>query len=64
MDEGLADSDPDPTSSWGDVSITQKLTLGQKRALKIKQQAESGIPPRGFGGGKSSNQFTVIVSFL
>jgi hypothetical protein len=57
------DSDPDPTSSWGGVTITKKLTQGQKRALKSKRQVELGIPPRGFRGGKPSNWFTVIMNF-
>ena len=58
---GPMDSDPDPTRGWSGVPITTKLTQGQKRALKVKQQAELGIPQRGFGRGSSSNQFMVIT---
>jgi hypothetical protein len=64
MDKGIVGSEPDPTGGWGDVPITRKLTPGQKRALKIKRWVESGIPLRGFGGGNSSNQFVVVMSFL
>ena len=59
---GPMDSDPDPTGGWSGVPITTKLTQGQKRALKVKRRAESGIPPRGFGRGSSSNRFTVVAN--
>jgi hypothetical protein len=58
----MGPEDPDPTGGWSGVPITTKLTQGQKRALKIKQRVESGIPPRGFGGGFSSNRFTVVAN--
>jgi hypothetical protein len=53
-------SHSDPLGGWN-VPVSQKLTQGQKRALKVQQRVAAGIPPQGYRGGNKPNCFGIIT---